>query len=70
MVRADDLVASGLERNGEACPVRVGPGDRLDGLDHDHADHLVEREQSPDFLLKSAWILGPQDPAGQEGVAQ
>jgi hypothetical protein len=54
-VRADplgggELVLGGLDRGGEAGPVRVGARAGLDGGDHGHAQQLVEAEQGPGLL--------------------
>ncbi|MEU6497454.1 hypothetical protein ABZ890_45085 [Streptomyces sp. NPDC046984] len=54
VVYADQLVPGGLQGDGAAGQTRVDSEDGFDGVDHCHAEGLVEGEQSPHLLLESA----------------
>ena len=64
-----DLVAGGFQRDGEAGPVRVGAR-RLGGSGHGHAQHLVEGQQRPEFLLGAGPVAGAQHVPAEQGVPQ
>ena len=65
-----ELVAGGFQGGGEAGPVGVGAGPGLDGVDHGHAQQLVEGQQRPQFLLHAGLVARAQDAAVQQGVPQ
>ncbi|MFF8378228.1 hypothetical protein ACF07V_19120 [Streptomyces sp. NPDC015661] len=69
LARADDLVACRLHGDGAAGPVGIGAGHRLDGVDHDGPQDLVERPQRPHFLFNTMRVPRAQYPSLQQGVA-
>jgi len=64
----DELVAGGVEGDGEAAPVGidVGPADR--GVGDRDAQRLVGDEQGVDLLLDPGRGAGAQDPAAEDGL--
>lgn len=49
--RLDDLVAGGVQGDGEPAAVGIGAGPGFGRVDHDGAQELVEGEQGPHLLL-------------------
>jgi len=60
----DDLVAGGVQGDGEAGPVRVGAGDGAGG--HRGAEGLAGDQQGVDFLVNACGCSCPQDPAAED----
>jgi hypothetical protein len=66
----DDLVAGGVQGDGEAGPVRVGARDGRGGVGECGAQGLVGDEQGVGFLLDAVRGAGPQDAATEDGGLQ
>src|SRR5271157_839488 len=64
-----DLVAGGLQRDGEAGPARTGSGG-LGGSGHGHPQRLVEGQQRPEFLLGAGPVAGAEHVPAEQGVPQ
>ena len=64
-----DVVAGGLQRDGEAGPVRVGSGG-LGGSGHGHPQRLADGQQRPKFLLGAGPVAGAQHVPAEQGVPQ
>ena len=63
----DDLVAGGVQGDGEAGPVRVGARDRARGVGDGGAQGLVGDQQGVDLLLDAVGSAGAQDAAAEDG---
>ena len=63
----DDLVAGGVQGDGEAGAVGVGAGDGAGGVGDGGAQHLVGDQQGVDLLVDAAGGAGAQDPAAEDG---
>ena len=62
----DDLVAGAVQRDGEACPVRIGALGCVGGVGDGGAQGLVSDEQGPILLLDAVGGPGAQDPAAED----
>src|SRR5205085_2614408 len=65
----DELVAGGVQGEGEAGPVGVGAG-LGGGVGHGGAQDLVGDQQGVDLLVHPGRGAGAQDPAAQHGGLQ
>ena len=63
----DDLVAGGVQGDGEAGPVGVGARDGGGGVGDGGAQGLVGDERGVDFLLDAVRGAGAQDAAAEDG---
>ena len=63
----DDLVAGGVEGDGEAGAVGVGAGDGGGGVGDRGAQRLVGDQQGLDLLLDAVGGAGAQDAAAEDG---
>ena len=63
----DDLIAGGVQGDGEAGPVGVGTGEGAGGVGDGGAQYLVGDQQGVDFLVDAAGGAGAQDPAAEDG---
>ena len=63
----DDLVAGGVQGDGEAGPVGVGARDRARGVGDGGAEGLVGDQQGVDLLLDAVGGAGAQDAAAEDG---
>ena len=63
----DDLVAGGVQGDGEAGPVGVGARDGAGGVGDRGAQHLVGDQQGVDLLVDAVGGAGAQDPAAEDG---
>jgi hypothetical protein len=63
----DDLVAGGVQGDGEAGPVRVRAGNGRGGVGDGGAEGLVGDEQGVDLLLDAVGGAGAQDAAAEDG---
>src|SRR5437773_3137269 len=66
----DELVAGGVQGEGEAGPVGVGAGLGGGGVGHGGAQDLVGDQQGAGLLVHAAGGAGAQDPAAQDGGLQ
>jgi hypothetical protein len=64
----DDLVAGGLQGDGEAGTIGVGAGDGGGGVRDRGAKGLVGDQEGVDFLLDAVGGAGAQDAAAETGV--
>jgi hypothetical protein len=62
----DDLVAGGVQGDGEAGAVGVGAGDGAGGVGDGGAQGLVGNQQGVDLLLDPVGGAGAQDPAAED----
>src|SRR5262249_35047083 len=62
-----ELVAGGVERDGEAGPVGVDAGMAVGGVGHGGAQELVGDQEGVDLLGETGWGAGAQDAAAQDG---
>src|SRR6266702_7686712 len=63
----DDLVAGGVQGDGEAGAVGVGAGDGAGGVGDGGAQYLVGDQQGVDLLVDAGGGAGAQDPAAEDG---